>query len=282
MNPVSPFARGLKGAPIGQVRAVFNDRARGERPVQRKPELSLFGPGSVVWRVHGDVTSMMVGGVAALLLQMLHPAVLAGVWDHSSFRGDMLGRLRRTARFIAMTTYGSREEAEAAIAKVRDVHARVKGVLPDGTPYAADDPRLLAWVHVAEAVSFLDAWIRYAEPGMTIVDQDAYFADFARIAEALGADPIPRSRGEAEGLIAAMLPELRVDARTREVARLVLDQPAPNLAAVPAQALAFAAAVDLLPRWARRMHGLRGPGIAAPAVRMGTRGIAGTFRWAFR
>jgi uncharacterized protein (DUF2236 family) len=272
----------LRATLMGQVRAVFNDQARGEKPVQRKPDESLFGPRSVVWRVHGDLTSMMVGGVAALLLQMLHPAVLAGVWDHSTFRGDMLGRLRRTARFIALTTYGSAAEAEAAIATVRDVHTRVKGVLPNGTPYAADDPRLLAWVHVTEAVSFLDAWIRYAEPGMSRADQDSYFADFARIADALGADPIPRSRAEADALIAAMRPELVVDARTREVARMVLDQPPPNLAVAPVQALTFGAAVDLLPGWARAMHGLSGPGLATPALRLGTRGVARTLRWAFR
>lgn len=277
MNP----AHALKSALVGQVRSVFNDAARGEKPVQRRVD-GLFGPGTVVWRVHGDVTTMMVGGVAALLLQMLHPAVLAGVWDHSVFRGDMLGRLRRTARFIALTTYGGREEAEAAIAKVREVHTRIQGTLPDGTAYAADDPRLLAWVHVTEAVSFLDAWIRYAEPGMSRTDQDRYFAEFARLAEALGADPVPRSRAEADALIADMRGELVVDARTREVARLVLDQPAPSLATRPFQALTFGAAVDLLPGWARRMHGLSGAGLATPAVRIGTRGIADTMRWAFR
>ena len=282
MSPTTQAARTLKSALIGQVRAVFNDQAKGEKPIQRRPEQSLFGPQSVVWRVHGDVTTMMVGGVAALLLQMLHPAVLAGVWDHSSFRGDMLGRLRRTARFIAVTSYAAREDAEAAIEKVRDVHSRVRGILPDGTPYAADDPRLLAWVHVTEAVSFLDAWIRYAEPGMTRTDQDRYFAEFARIAEALGADPIPRSRAEADALIVAMRDALVADARTRDVARLVLSQPAPNLAVKPFQALTFSAAVDLLPDWARRMHRLSGPGLAMPAVRLGTGGIARTIRWAFR
>lgn len=282
MSPTAQAARTLRSALIGQVRAVFNDQAKGEKPVQRRPEQSLFGPQSVVWRVHGDVTTMMVGGVAALLLQMLHPAVLAGVWDHSSFRGDMLGRLRRTARFIAVTTYAAREDAEAAIAKVRDVHTRVRGTLPDGTPYAADDPRLLAWVHVTEAVSFLDAWIRYAEPGMKRADQDRYFAEFARIAEALGADPVPRNRAEADTLIAAMRGELAADARTREVARLVLSQPAPNLAVKPFQALTFSAAIDLLPDWARRMHRLSGPGLATPAVRLGTGGIARSIRWAFR
>lgn len=282
MNPADGIAKRLRGALMGQVRAVFNDQARGEKPVQRKPDESLFGPQSVVWRVHGDVTTMMVGGVAALLLQMLHPAVLAGVWDHSTFRGDMLGRLRRTARFIAVTTYGSAAEAQEMIDKVRDVHTRVKGVLPDGTPYAADDPHLLAWVHVTEAVSFLDAWIRYAEPGMSLADQDRYFADFARIAEALGTVDVPRSRAEADALIARVRPELVVDARTREVARMVLDQPAPNLAVAPVQALTFGAAVDLLPPWARAMHGLSGPGLATPAIRLGTRSVAGTLRWAFR
>lgn len=276
MNP----ATFLKRALVGQVRAVFNDQAKGEKPVVRQPD-GLFGPQSVVWRVHGDLITMMVGGVTALLLQMLHPAVLAGVWDHSTFRGDMLGRLRRTARFIAVTGYDSREAAEAAIAKVREVHTRVRGTLPDGTPYAADDPRLLAWVHVTEAVSFLGAWIRYAEPRMSEADQDRYFAEFAIIAEALGADPIPRTRAGAEALIAEMRSELAVDERTREVARMVLDQPAPNPAVKPVQEMIFHAAVDLLPDWAREMHGLPGPGIARPAVRLGTRAAAGTMRWAF-
>jgi uncharacterized protein (DUF2236 family) len=276
MNP----AISLKRALIGQVRAVFNDQARGERPVVRSPD-GLFGPQSVVWRVHGDLVTMMVGGVTALLLQMLHPAVLAGVWDHSKFRHDMLGRLRRTARFIAVTSYDTKEAAEASIAKVREVHGWVKGTLPDGTHYSADDPRLLAWVHVTEAVSFLGAWIRYAEPNMSKADQDRYFAEFAIVAEALGADPVPRSRAEAEALIAEMRGELVADARTREVARMVLEQPAPNLAVKPFQALTFQAAVDLLPDWARRMHGLSGPGLATPAVRGGTVGIAKTMRWAF-
>jgi len=266
---------------IGQVRAVFNDAARGETPVQRSMN-GLFGPDSVVWRVHGDVTTMMVGGVTALLLQMLHPAVLAGVWDHSKFRHDMLGRLRRTARFIAQTSYAERGEAEAAIGRVREIHQHIRGVLPDGTPYRADDPRLLAWVHVTEAVSFLDGWVRYAEPGMSRADQDRYFAEFAQVAEALGADPVPHSRAEAQALISAMRGELRYDDRTREVARLLLEQPAPNFATKPFQAMTFAAAIDLLPGWARQMHRLATPPLAAPAVRLGTRGVAETLRWAFR
>lgn len=281
MDLVAFATHSVRRAMIGQIRAVFNDAARGEAPVQRSTN-GLFSPESVVWRVHGDVTTMMVGGVAALLLQMLHPAVLAGVWDHSKFRQDMLGRLRRTARFIAQTSYAERGEAEAAIARVREIHRHVRGVLPDGTPYRADDPRLLAWVHVTEAVSFLDGWIRYAEPGMSHADQDRYFAEFAKVAEALGADPVPHSRAEAVALITAMRGELRYDERTREVAWLLLEQPAPNLATKPFQAMTFAAAIDLLPGWAQQMHRLATPPLAAPAVRLGTCGVAETLRWAFR
>ena len=279
---VSPnaLARPLKDAIAARVVALFNDRSRGERPVARRSD-GLFGPRSVAWRVHGDVASMMVGGIAALLLQMLHPAVLAGVWDHSNFRADMHGRLRRTARFVALTTYGGRAEAEAVIAKVRNVHGHVVGRLPDGTPYAANDPALLAWVHVTEASSFLAAWVRYAEPGMPAADQDRYFSEMARVAEALGADPAPRSRRAARELVQTMRPQMRRDARTREVARLVMAQPMPNAVAGSLQALTMQAAVDLLPEWARRMHGFDNPLLGRPLVRAGTLGVARTLRWAF-
>ena len=259
---------------------LFNDRSRGEKPVARRSD-GLFGPDSVTWRVHGDVMSMMVGGIAGLLLQMLHPSVLAGVWDHSNFRADMHGRLRRTARFIALTTYGGQAEAEAVIARVRSIHDRVRGTLPDGLPYVANDPSLLAWVHVTEATSFLDAWMRYGEPGMSAADQDRYFAEMARVADALGANPIPRSRLEARRLLETMRPQMRCDGRTREVARLVLKRRALNMMAEPLQALTMQAAVDLLPVWARRMHGLHNPTIGRPVVRAGTLGVARTLRWAF-
>lgn len=126
--------------------------------------------------------------------------MLAEVWDHSNFRNDMHGRLRRTAQFISRTTFGGREAANAAIARVRGIHDKVRGVLPDGTPYAANDPALLARVHVTETTSFLKAWMRYAEPDMPAAGQDRYFAGMVRVAESLGADPIPRTKAEAQAL----------------------------------------------------------------------------------
>ncbi|ONG45088.1 hypothetical protein BKE38_26895 [Pseudoroseomonas deserti] len=274
-------AQALKSAITARVVALFNDRGRGEAPVVRRTD-GLFGPRAVAWRVHGDVASMMVGGIASLLLQMLHPAVLAGVWDHSNFRADMQGRLRRTARFIALTTYGGREEAEAVMARVRQIHERVRGTLPDGTPYAAGDPALLAWVHVTEATCFLSAWRRYAEPGMSLADQDRYFAEMAQVARALGAAPVPCSLAEAQHLIGAYRPQLRADARTREVRRLVLKAAEADRVTAGMQVLANQAAIDLLPGWSRRLHGLPNPLLGRPLVRAGTLGIAQTLRWAFR
>jgi uncharacterized protein (DUF2236 family) len=217
--------------------------------------------------------------VAGLLLQMLHPSVLAGVWDHSKFRSDMPGRLRRTARFISLTTYGSAEEAVAAIDRVRQIHAHVRGELPTGEPYAANDPTLLAWVHVTETTMFLDGWMRYAERRMTLADQNRYFAEMAQVGSALGADPVPRSRAEARRLLNDMRPLLRTDERSREVVDILLRRPAVSSVAEPLQRLTMQSGVDLLPVWARRMHGLSAP--FAPLVRAGTSGVARTLRWAF-
>ena len=275
-----PIARPVKQAIAQQVVALFNDRTRGEAPVIRQTD-GLFGPHSVAWRVHGDVTSMMVGGIAGLLLQMLHPAVLAGVWDHSKFRNDMQGRLRRTARFIATTTFGGRQDALDSIARIRRIHSFVHGTLPDGTPYEANDPALLAWVHVTEATTFLNGWIRYGEPGMSRADQDRYFAEMAQVGQGLGADPVPSSRTAAERIIQNYRPMLKRDARTVEITRLVMSRPAPNRLTEPMQAMTMQAGVDLLPDWARRMHRLPNPALGRPLLRAGTMGVARTLRWVF-
>jgi uncharacterized protein (DUF2236 family) len=272
---------GIRSAVARQVRGLISNPANPPIAIARDGS-GLFAPDSVSWRVHIDVTGMMVGGVAALMLQMLHPKVLAGVWDHSSFRDDMNARLRGTARFIAQTTFETRIAAEAQIARVRHIHDAVSGTLPDGTPYTANDPRLLAWVHVAEATSFLAGWRRYGEPTMSAADQDRYFAEIAIIAELLGADPIPRSRAEAEAIIADFRPELAADARSHEVLHILLNQPPPSLMLVPFQAVTMRAAIDLLPDWAREMHGLSAPRLSRPAVRAATSAVAGTVRWAMR
>jgi uncharacterized protein (DUF2236 family) len=262
-----------------QVRAVFNDRAKGEAPVVPSPE-ALFKPDSPVRMVHADVVAMMVGGMRALLLQMLHPAALQGVLDHSDFREDVEGRLRRTARFIAVTTYGHRDEAARAIAAVNAIHARVRGTLPNGAPYSATDPRVLGWVHLAETTSFLEAYLAYGDPGMTPDAQDRYFRQTAVIAGMLGAAPAPRSRAEAAMLMSEMRNDLRSSPATREVAAFLLEGSAGRRPGSVMRTLG-GAAVDLLPPFSRTMLGLRRPGISVLPALAGTRAMAGIVRWAF-
>jgi uncharacterized protein (DUF2236 family) len=264
----------------GRVRALVGT---GEVALTRAPDdPGLYGPGSATWAVHGDFTSMMIGGVCSLLVQMLHPAALAGVWDHSDFRHNMLGRLKRTAQFVSVTTYGPTDAAEAMIARVRAIHARVHGTLADGTPYAADDPALLAWVHAAETDSFLRAHLRYRDPGMSAARQDAYVAETAGLARALGAGDVPTSRAMLTAYLAAMRPALRVDERTREVARRLVRYPSPSLLDAPVNAVMMQAGIDLMPRWAARLHGFDLPAGAKPAVRLGALGVGRLMRWALR
>lgn len=262
-----------------EVRQIFADKA-GRVTVVQPSDDGLFGRRSVAWRVHGDVTTMMIGGISALLMQMLHPAALAGVWDHSKFRNDMQGRLRRTANFIATTTYASREAAEAAIARVRRIHDGVHGHTAAGVPYHANDPALLAFVHAAEATCFLAAYVRYREPRMGAAEQDRYFAEFAEVAERLGAVDVPRTKRAMEAYLRAVRPDLLADARTRSAARLLLGQVPPRLALLPFQAITMNAAIELLPDWARSMHGLPMPAVRRPLVRAGAQGLAGVLRWA--
>jgi uncharacterized protein (DUF2236 family) len=241
----------------------------------------LFGPDSVCWKVHADFTSMMTGGISALLLQALHPLALAGVWDHSTFRTDILGRLRRTATFISGTTFGSQHDALALIERVKRIHLGVTGVGPDGRPYRASDPALLTWVHVAEVSSFMAAHLRYVNPLLSVAAQDQYFAETARIAEMLGASNIPRSRAEIDAYLRAMQPELVASERTQEVVRVLMNAPAPSPAMRPAGALMLNAGVDLLPDWAQTMLGFeRFVGIRRAVTRPGVRLVAPVIRWA--
>jgi hypothetical protein len=124
---------GLVAGPDGP-----NNRAR----IHNTPGPRWFGEDRPIRRVHADA-SMFVGGLRALLLQSLHPLAMAGVADHSDYRGDPWGRLQRTSTFLAVTTFGPADDAQRAVDKVRGIHRRVRGVAPDGTPSEASDPHLL-------------------------------------------------------------------------------------------------------------------------------------------
>ncbi len=265
---------------VSQVRGVFHDASKGQTPTPPSDE-ALFARDTPIRLVHADIVGMMTGGVRALLLQMLHPHALQGVLDHSNFRSDMHGRLQRTARFIAVTTFGHRDEAMKAIDRVNRIHARVGGTLPDGTPYEATNPRTLAWVHVTEAQSFLAGYLRHVRPGMPPGEQDEYYRQFAVIARALGADPVPETRAEAERIFRELRHDLSTSKEAREVAQLVLSQRPPGTP-LPVQTMITADAVAMLPDWARTMLHLQRPMLTALPARAATWGMGRTLRWAFR
>jgi len=247
-----------------------------------KGDPGLFGPQAICWQVHGDFPSMLIGGISALMLQALHPLALAGVWDHSNFRQDMLGRLRRTGQFISGTTFGSTQDANWLIDKVRTIHLQVTGTAPDGRPYAASDPDLLTWVHVAEVSNFLAAHLRYLNPNLSLADQDKYYNETALIAERLGARNVPRSSQEIADYLAAIRPQLLCDERSREVLRLLLAAPAPSWMAKPMGSLMMQAGIELLPDWASAMLDLHQSALQRKMIRAAVKRSAPVLRWAVR
>ncbi|MFF0015695.1 oxygenase MpaB family protein [Streptomyces sp. NPDC005374] len=265
--------------------ALFRRVAGPDGPATRArihdtPGPRWFAPGRPIRTVHGDA-SMFIGGLSALLLQSLHPLAMAAVAGHSGYRGDPWGRLQRTSTFLAVTTYGTAEDAQHAVDHVRGIHDRIRGTTADGEPYHAADPHLLAWVHAAETDSFLRAHERYGAHPLDAAGYDAYVADTARVAEALGVTDPPRDRRELSERLTALLPELRATPEARAAARFLLFRPPLPLAVRPLYGGLAANAVALLPPWARRMLWLpRLRLVDDLAVRPTGQALTRTIRWA--
>jgi uncharacterized protein (DUF2236 family) len=269
-----PLARTLRAKVAG------DEAATKAREIWGTAGTRWFAPDDPIWRVHADA-SMFVGGLRALLLQSLHPLAMAGVAGHSGYRSDPWGRLQRTSHFLATTTFGTVEHAEHAIAKVREVHLRVRGRAEDGRPYAANDPHLLDWVHLAEVDSFLRAYQLFGPQPLSPEDADVYVRQSGEVAARLGATTPPTTVAELDSRLAAFRPELGATTDSRDAARfLLLDPPLP-LAARPGYALLAAGAVTSLPGWARRQLRLPPPFVAWdwPSRQLGVVG-AGVVRWA--
>lgn len=234
---------------------IFDRVAGPDGPTRRdrihgRPGPRLAEPGTPIWRVHSDA-AVFIGGLRALLLQALHPAAMRAVSEHSGYRGDMLGRLARTSTFLATTTFGHVEDAEEAIEVVRRIHRRVRGTMPDGTPYRADDPHLLEWVHVAEIDSFLTAHQTYGARPLDAAERDEYVAQTAEVARRLGVLDPPLTERDLKERLEAFRPELRSTPEAREAVSFLLLRPPLGLAErVPYTVLAVAA-IGLMPRWAR-------------------------------
>ncbi len=229
----------------------------------RDPDLGLFGPDSISWRLHAEPI-MWLAGFRALLLQMLHPRALAGVLQNSRFREDPWGRLIRTARFYGQVVYGPSELAETAARRVRGIHARLSGTDPrTGESFRVDDPDLLGWIYVTATESFCTTAQR-SGLGLSPDEVDRYYREQLVVAELMGLDPetVPATAAEIEVYYAAMRPELHAGPDAKATARYLAVPSLPwGLGWTPVRPLwvgVFGYAVSLLPPWARRMYGLPG------------------------
>ncbi len=256
--PLNPALLARRSVAEG-VRSLFaSSRFPQEQYTDPPGDPGLFGPDSVTWTVHADL-SMFVGGISAVMLQALHPLAMAGVVQHSRFREAPLERLSRTSSFVGATTFASTEVAESIIDVVRRIHRRVVGVAPDGRPYDASDPALLRWIHVAETVSFLRAHQRYSPFPRRGADLDRYYREMAVVAEKLGATEVPVTRDGVRAYLRAVRPELVAGPDAADVMRFLRRPISADPASRSAHQLLVLAAEDLLPGWARAMHGIRRP-----------------------
>lgn len=243
-----------------------------------RSEGGYFTPDDAAWRV-GRELALMLGGGRALLLQIAHPLVAAGVAEHSAFREDPWKRLEGTMNAVWSVVFGSRSQADRAAGRVRAMHRKVKGTLsepmgpfPAGTPYSALDPELLLWVHATLVDSALLVHSQWVRP-LSEAEQRAYYEDMKTCARLFGtpAEVIPPTLADFRAYFAAMLDgdEIWVTETAREIARAVLNPPLP-LVLRPGMEAVKVVTASLMPPRLRRDYGLRWDPVRAAAL-MGSR-----------
>jgi uncharacterized protein (DUF2236 family) len=243
-----------------------------------------FAPKSVIRHLGNSPLVPMFGGGTAVLLQVAHPLVAAGVVYHSDYRQDLWRRLLRTLQALYLITYGSKEEADRAGKAVKAVHARVRGStreqlgpFPAGTRYDASDPELMLWVHATLVATSLSVHRRFVAP-LTLEEQEAYYREMAVVAQVFGLPrpAIPATLGDFREYVRDRLasPEICVTAPARDVAKVILEAPLPAPLRLLAPAHRLATAALLPPRlraeyglgWSRA-HAVR-LAVAAPSLRV--------------
>jgi uncharacterized protein (DUF2236 family) len=234
-------------------------RAFGRAVPERPADDGLFGPRSVVWRLHRD-RSFPVAAIRALMLQALHPLAMAGVAQHSDWRRDPFGRLAATSGYVLTVTYGERAAAEAAAARVRTVHGRVRGHdQVTGLPYSAEDPALLLWVHAGMVDSIVcvgDRYGRRLQPG----DLDRYVAEMVPFATIVGvpAEQVPKSVAQLRDYLASV-DLLQATPAARDAIGFVLDPPDLDADMRETWRDLGQVAIGTLPEWAHSLYGFPAP-----------------------
>ncbi|UAJ10041.1 oxygenase MpaB family protein [Glacieibacterium megasporae] len=209
-------------------------------------EAAVVSPESVSWQVFRNPLTMVIGGIAAVLLELGEPRVRSGVWTHSSFRADPARRLRRTGLAAMVTVYGARSRFEALATRVRGMHARVAGTTRGGEGYRADDPDLLRWVHGTAAFAFLEAYRIYVRP-VAPADRERYYAEGGAGSRLYGVVEAPASEAATAALFDAMRPRLEPSPELDELIAILRAAPILPPLLRPLQHSLIRAAVDLLP-----------------------------------
>ena len=245
----------------------------------------LLGPDSVSWEIHGDLASVAIAGLPAIVLEILHPSVIAGVQDLSNYQQDPLQRARATLGYVLTTTFGNTAAATAVIERVKRIHAQVNGIRPDGVDYRALDPELIAWVHTCIPWMVMTTFERLNRR-LTPRERDRYLAEQAVIGRMGGAEWVPASVAELEAYVARMRPKLAVNAQTREFIDFVVNSPfapaLPESVDRELQRFAIFAGLDQAPAWTRALIGFdRQSPLAARLIGPYLHAYARTLRWAF-
>jgi uncharacterized protein (DUF2236 family) len=218
-------------------------------------EPALLPPDSLSWRICKNPVALLVGGVAAVILELAEPSVRTGVWEHSSFRKDPMGRLQRTGLAAMTTVYGARSIALPMIAGVVRMHGRVAGATPAGVPYTANDSRLLTWVQATAAFGFAQAYGRYVER-LSLPEFDALYREGAPASRLYGALDAPQSNAELQSLFDSMRNRLEPSPVIFQFLQIMSETPAFPRSLQWMQRMLVRAAVDLIPERIRECLGL--------------------------
>jgi uncharacterized protein (DUF2236 family) len=227
---------------------------------------AVLPPDSLSWRIFKNPIALLIGGIAAVILELAEPAVRTGVWEHSSFRKDPMRRLQRTGLAAMVTVYGARSIAEPMIARVVRMHARVAGETACGVPYSASNPRLLSWVQATAAFGFAEAYSRYVRP-LTRKEFDLLYREGAPASKLYGATEAPMSNAELQSLFGSMRGRLTPSPIVFDFLQIMRATPGFPKPLCWMQGMLVRAAVELVPGWIRECLGLTRRFGLAPAER---------------